>query len=188
MSSFPIHTADNHPDHAVEVIGNVKKKFGFVPSLLGALTESPSAADAYLALGKAMGNSSFTPTERHVVWFTINTIHQCHYCMAAHTAAAKADKVPDDVIETARAGTDYADARLQALKVFTTKMVLERGWVQPADIETFFAAGYTHKNALDVVLAISHKVLSNYTNHLVDTPVDAPFAQHEWTPQSAAAE
>ncbi len=188
MSSFPIHTAESHPDHATEVIGHVKDKYGFVPGLLGALSESPSAAGAYLTLGEAMRNSSFTPTERHVVWFTINTIHECHYCMAAHTGIAKSEKIADDVIDAARAGADYDDARLQALKVFTTKMVLERGWVQPADLDAFFAAGYTRQSALDVVLAISHKVLSNYTNHLVETPVDAPFAQYEWAPPAAAAE
>lgn len=188
MSSFPIHTAESHPEHAAEVIADVKKKYGFVPGLLGALSESPSAANAYLSLGDAVRNSSFTPTERHVVWFTINTIHECHYCMAAHTGIAKAEKIDDDVIEAARAGADYADAKLQALKVFTTKMVLERGWVQPADLEAFFAAGFTHQSALDVITAISQKVLSNYTNHLVKTPVDAPFAQFEWTPTAAAAE
>lgn len=188
MSSFPIHTAESHPEHAAEVIGDVKEKYGFVPGLLGALSESPSAANAYLSLGDAVRNSSFTPTERHVVWFTINTIHECNYCMAAHTGIAKAEKIADDVIEAARTGADYADTRLQALKVFTTKMVLERGWVQPTDLEAFFAAGFTHQSALDVITAISQKVLSNYTNHLVETPVDAPFAQFEWTPAAAAAE
>ena len=158
MSTFPIHTADNHPDHATEVIANVKEKFGFVPGLLGALSESPSPRVRILRSARPWETRPLHRPSAHVVWFTINTIHQCHYCMAAHTAAAKAEKVPEDVIETARAGADYADARLQALKVFTTKMVLERGWVQPADLEAFFAAGYTHKNALDVVLAISHKV------------------------------
>jgi alkylhydroperoxidase family enzyme len=188
VSSFAIHTADNHPEHAEEIIGMIKTKYGFVPGLLGALAESPSAAGAYLALGDALRKSSFTPTERHVVWFTINTIHDCHYCMAAHTGIAKGENIPDDVIETARAGGDYDDPKLQALKVFTTKMAIERGWVRAADIEALFAAGYTHQTVLDVILAVSHKVLSNYTNHVVQTPVDARFAQYQWTPSAAAAE
>lgn len=188
MSKFPIHTAESHPEHAAEVIGTIQKRYGFVPGLLGALSESPSAAGAYLSLGEAVRNSSFTPTERHVVWFTINTLHECHYCMAAHTGIAKSENIPDDVIETARAGSDYADPRLQALKVFTTKMVIDRGWPQPDDLEALFAAGYTHQTVLDVILTISHKVLSNYTNHVVETPVDPPFAQYEWAPAAAAAE
>lgn len=188
MPKFPIHTAENHPEHAADIIGAVKNKYGFVPSLLGALSESPSAAGAYLALGEAMRNSSLTPTERHVVWFTINTIHECHYCMAAHTGIAKGEKIPEDVIETARAGADYAEPGLQALKTFTTKVVLQRGWVDPNDIEELFGFGYTHRTVLDIILAISHKVLSNYTNHVVETPVDAPFKPFEWTPSVAAAE
>ena len=187
MSHFPIHTADDHPDHAAEIIGTVKSKFGFVPSLIGALSESPVAAEAYLSLGQALQNSSFTPEERHVVWFTINTIHECHYCMAAHTGIAKSENISDEIIETARADGVYADPKLQALKVFTTKMVLERGWVQPSDVEELFTAGYTHRTVLDVILAISHKVLSNYTNHVVETPVDAPFAKFEWLPAKEAA-
>ncbi len=188
MSDFPIHSETDHPEHAAEIIGAVKAKYGFVPNLLGALSESPAAAQAYLSLGEALRNSSFTPEERHVVWFTINAIHECHYCMAAHTGIAKGEKISEDVIETARAGTDYADAKLQALKVFTTKMVLERGWVEQTDIDAFLEAGYTRRSVLDVILAISHKVLSNYTNHVVETPVDPQFAAFEWAPARHAAE
>ena len=188
MSQFPIHTEESHPEHAAEVIGKVKASYGFVPNLLGALSESPGAAEAYMSLGAALRDSSLSPQERHVVWFTINTIHGCDYCMAAHTAMAKKEGVADDVIETARAGGDYADQRLQVLKEFTTKMVLERGWVQPAEIDAFLNAGFTQRTVIDIILAISHKVLSNYTNHVVETPVDVPFAKFAWTPAQAAAE
>ena len=188
MSQFPIHTEESHPEHAAEVIGKVKANYGFVPNLLGALSESPGAAEAYMSLGAALRDSSLTPAERHVVWFTINTIHNCDYCMAAHTGIAKAKSIPDDVIETARAGGDYSDPKLQALKEFTTKMVLDRGWVQPGEIDQFLSAGYTRRTVIDIILAISHKVLSNYTNHVVETPVDAAFAKFEWTPAQAAAE
>lgn len=188
MSQFTIHTEDNHSAEAAETITKVKGKYGFVPNLLGALAEAPEAAEAYIALGDALKNSAFTPTECHVVWFTINTYHACDYCMAAHTAIAKGERIADDVIETARADGAYADPKLQALKVFTLEMVRERGWVKPDVIETFLAAGYTRRHVLDVILTISHKVLSNYTNHIVETPLDEPFAPFAWTPASEAAE
>lgn len=188
MSKFPIHTAESHPDHAAEIIGKAKAKYGFVPNLLGAMAESPSAAGAYLHLGEAVRNSSLTPEQRHVVWFTINTIHGCDYCMAAHTGVAKSERIADDVIDAARSGKSYADPKLQALKEFTTKMVLARGWVAPDEIDAFLAEGYTRQTVIDIILAISHKVLSNYTNHVVETPVDEPFAKFAWTPAQAAAE
>ncbi|MEM7774311.1 MAG: carboxymuconolactone decarboxylase family protein [Pseudomonadota bacterium] len=188
MADFTIHTAENHPDAAADIIAKVKGKYGFVPNLIGALAEAPEAAEAYLALGDALQRSAFTPTERHVVWFTINTFHACHYCMAAHTAIAKKDGVADDVIETARTSGDYADPKLQALKVFTLEVVRERGWVKPERVDAFLNAGFSRRHVFDVLLAVSHKVLSNYTNHLVETPVDTPFQPFTWTPAAQAAE
>ena len=39
----------------------------------------------------------------------------------------------------------------------------------------------------EIVTAIAHKVLSNYTNHIVDTPIDDPFRQYKWTKPVANA-
>ena len=166
MSKVLIRSNQSHPEQAAEVIVNVKKKYGLVPSLPGVLSESPVAAEAYLSLGDALRGSQFTPNDRRVVWFTINTLHNCHYCLAAHMRIAKGDEVPRDVIEMARAGGDSADRNLRALRAFTTKMVLERSWAQPFDIKALFAAGYSHRTVLDVILAILLKVLSNYTSHM----------------------
>lgn len=186
MSGFQINTLEDAPEHAKEVLAKVKDKYGFVPNLLGALSEAPQAAEAYLFLGDALRNTSLTTEELHVVWFTVNTIHECTYCMAAHSGIAKRDGVADEVIETARAGTDYADPKLQALKDFTTKMVINRGWVSPEEIEAFLATGYTRQTVLEIILTISHKVLSNYTNHVVETPVDKPFEAFAWQRPMAA--
>jgi hypothetical protein len=39
------------------------------------------------------------------------------------------------------------------------------------------------------VLAVSYKVLSNYTNHIAETPLDEPFEKFHWEePEKAAAE
>ena len=188
MTEFPVHTADSHPAEAGEVISKTQSNYGFVPNLIGALAEAPEAAEAYLALTQALYNSAFTPEERHVVWFTVNAYHGCHYCMAAHTGIAKAEKVSDEVIDIARKAGDYADPKLQALKDFTINMVEKRGWVDPAEVDAFIAAGFTKRHVIDVVLAISHKTLSNYTNHIVGTPVDEAFAAFKWQPTQAAAE
>ena len=59
-------------------------------------------------------------------------------------------------------------------------MVNERGWVEPADLDTLLAAGYSRATALEVVLAIGMKTLSNYTNHIAETPVDKPFEKDAW--------
>ena len=64
-------------------------------------------------------------------------------------------------------------------------MVEKRGWVSAIDAENFLAAGYTKANILDVILAVSFKTLSNYTNHVAETPLDEAFSATEWTPPNA---
>ena len=59
-------------------------------------------------------------------------------------------------------------------------MVRERGNVADAQIETFFAAGYSHRAVLDVILGIAQKTMSNYINHVAVTPVDEVFHPLTW--------
>jgi hypothetical protein len=47
-------------------------------------------------------------------------------------------------------------------------------------------AGDTRRNVLEVVLGVATKVMSNYTNHLVDTQPDKFMAGNEWTRPDAA--
>ena len=175
---FTVHNKETAQDP--QFLAGVEKKYGGIPNLIGILAEAPIAAQAYGALGELLTKASFTPTERHVVWFTINAYHNCEYCMAAHTLIAKGEKVSEDVIETARTVGAYADPKLEALRKFTHSVVDSRGNVDPADLNAFLAAGFTKQNVLEILVAVSHKVLSNYTNHIANTPVDENFQKFAW--------
>lgn len=188
MADFKLHTEADHSPAAADAIAMAKKKYGFVPNLIAGLANEPAAVAAYIQLGDALRATEFSPTELHVLWFTINTYHTCDYCMAAHTGIAKMEKIADDVVETARTGGDYADPKLQALKTFALRMVDSRGYPTEAELNAFFAAGYDQRAVIGVILAIAHKTLSNYTNHVVKTPVDDNFKPFAWSPSSVAAE
>lgn len=188
MTTFSIHSANSAPADSKAQLERIERRRGVIPNLYGVLAEAPIALEAYEALGNLLMRSSFTPTERHVVWFTINAYHDCHYCMAAHTFLAEGEKVADDVIETARAVRSYEDPKLEALRVFTLDLVENRGWASPEALDAFLAAGFTRQNVLELILVIAHKVISNYTNHIVDTPLDDVFSRFAWTkPVSKAA-
>ncbi len=182
MTNFSIYSLETAPPRAEQTAQNVAKKYGSIPNLVGALLEAPEVAQAYVDLGDALKNSAFSAKERHVVWFTINRLHDCRYCMAAHTTMAKGEKIDAAVIEAARGDEDYPNERLNLLKEFTTKMVMNRGWVEPIEVQEFVEAGFSNRHVLDIVLAISHKVISNYTNHLVETPLDDRFSANRWSP------
>jgi hypothetical protein len=52
-------------------------------------------------------------------------------------------------------------------------MVRNRGNVS-SRLEAF-AAGYGEQQVLEIILDYLKKVISNYTNHIANTPVDAAF-------------
>ena len=87
----------------------------------------------------------------------------------------------DDAISTAlRNEAPLPTAKLEALRTFTVQMVRERGNVSDAQMQTFFAAGYGHRAVLDVILGLSQKTMSNYINHVAQTPVDEVFHPLLW--------
>ena len=106
---------------------------------------------------------------------------------AAHSTVSEMQKVPADVIDALRNDTPIADPKLQALQVFTARVHETRGNVTDADLEAFHSAGYTKANILDVILGAGLKTLSNYTNHIAETPLDDVFQANAWPPKTAAA-
>ena len=186
MTQFTIHTQQTAPEASKPFLDKAKNAFGFVPGLLGVLSEAPKALEAYQVLGALFRETSLTATEQHVVWLTINYENDCGYCVPAHTGLAKLDKVPDDVIESLRNGTPIADPKLEALRTFTIQVVQKHGWVTDDDVRAFLDAGYTQQHILEVILGLSHKVISNYTNHVADTPVDSVFKKFAWEKPAAS--
>mgnify|MGYP000111268049 CR=1 FL=1 len=48
-------------------------------------------------------------------------------------------------------------------------------------VEAFLSEGYIEKNILAIILAISVKTISNYSNHVFDTEVDDMFESRFWS-------
>ncbi len=184
MSNFNIHTKETAQTASAELLGNAEKAYGFIPNLLGVFAESPAALKAYLTLGQIFDESSFSPTERQLVILATSRFNECRYCIAVHSVVANLQKVPADVIEAIRNDQPIADSKLEALRTFTTVVIEKRGWVTENDTAAFLAAGYNKAQILEVILGISFKTLSNYANHIADTPLDDAFAAKAWAPVS----
>ena len=89
-------------------------------------------------------------------------------------------KVDDAITEALRNETPLATEKLEALRDFTLSVVRDRGNVNDDAVQAFLDAGFTKRQILEVVLAAAQKVMSNYTNHLANTPIDKPFQKFEW--------
>jgi AhpD family alkylhydroperoxidase len=185
MTTFAMHTLESAPVDAKETLTSVKKAFGTIPNLQAVMAESPELLKAQQALWALFDQTSFDALEKQVVYLTTIYENECSYCMAGHTMLAKMQHLPEDVVTAIREGRPIADAKLQALRSFTSKMVTSRGWASEADVAVFLAAGYTQKNVLEVILGIATKVTMNYVNHVAGTPNDAFMKGFEWTPPRA---
>ncbi len=187
-TSLPRLGLENAEPKGRELLERAKKQLGMIPNLYAAMANAPEALDTYLyGYERFRKESGFTPAEQEVVFLTISYENGCDYCMAAHsTIADTRSGVPRAVTEAIRAGTEIGDPRLRALSEFTRAMLNERGRPDQEDVHFFLQAGFTEKQILDVVLAIAVKTISNYTNHIFETPVDAPFKGREWKPADAA--
>lgn len=188
MSIFTLHTKETAPAESRPLLEASERAFGMLPNLHAVMAASPQHLEAYQKLHEIFQETSLSVTEQTVVWMSINVEHGCHYCVPAHTAIAHMQKVDAGVIDALRNAAPLADARLEALREFTLKVVRQRGDVSAADVQAFLAAGYTSRQVLDIILGVAQKVMSNYVNHLADTPVDAPFRKFDWAPAVSAAE
>lgn len=181
MTTFTFYSADDAPAAARPILAEVRREFGFVPGLLAGLAESPSALKAYLQLTELLDQTSLSPAERHIAALAASVENRCDYCVPAHSHMARSVAGVDDaVVDAARAGQKLPDPRLDALAVFTRAVVQRRGWASDAEMASFLAAGFSRANALDVVLAITLKTLSNYANRIMRTPLDEAFAAEAW--------
>lgn len=181
MTNLKVHTLETAPEASKPFLEGSLKSNGMIPGLHGVLAGSPQLFEAYQTLHKLFTETSFDKEELTVVWQTINVEHGCTYCVPAHTAIANGMKVDPILTEALRNSTAMTTDKLQALHDFTLKMVRERGNVSEQDLQAFYAAGYDEKNVLEIILGLSQKVISNYTNHIAKTPVDKPFEKFAWS-------
>ncbi|QIZ75769.1 carboxymuconolactone decarboxylase family protein [Ferrimonas lipolytica] len=180
MNNFTIHNLDTVPEYSKAKLEQVKKQFGMIPNLLGVLSEAPGILDGYLALHQLFANSSFNAEELTVVWQTINVEHECTYCVPAHTGIAHSMKVDPALTEALRNRQVMPSEKLQVLHDTTLAMVRARGNLTEQQMQTFFDADYTQRQMLEIVLGLSQKVISNYVNHIAETPVDKVYEKFAW--------
>lgn len=180
MTDFRLHDQATAPRDAHDSLAAVQEKYGFVPNLMAIMAEAPPLLQAYLTLSQLLAQSTLSAQERNLLLLAISVANGCDYCVAAHTLGARTAELPDAVIEAVRENTPVADPKLEALRQLAQSVANDRGRPEPAIVRAFFDAGYSQANLLEVILAVGMKTLSNYTNHIANTPLDAAFSTAAW--------
>jgi uncharacterized peroxidase-related enzyme len=181
INGFTIHDTATAPAASVEILDSVQKNWGFVPNLHRVLAESPAALEAYSTLWGIAEKTGFTAQERNIAYLAIIYENECTYCMAGHSNLSRMAKVDPADIAAVRENRPIADAKLEAFRQFAAKVTRQRGAVSEADVAAFKAAGYDNRAVLDLLVLAATKLISNYTNHLAETPNDSFMKGAEWT-------
>lgn len=187
MTTLKVHNIETAPEDSKGLLANSQKAFGMIPGLHGVLAGAPAILEAYQTLHQLFVDSSFNNEELTVVWQTINVEHACHYCVPAHTGIAKMMKVDDTITEALRNETPLDSSKLEALRNTTLAIVRNRGHISQEDLNVFYAVGYEERQLLEIILGLSQKTISNYVNHIANTPVDAGFKKFAWSKENVEA-
>ena len=177
---FPLHDETTAPESARDALAATRRSFGMIPNLERVMATAPALLAAYSGAWDLYDTTSLTPVERQVVYQTANFENDCTYCVPWHTYLAQRAGMPAPDVEALRTGAPLGDPKLQALRVFARSLIHNRGRIGEADLSAFFAAGYGAQQALEVVLGLAIKTMSNFTNAIAGTPLDREVEKLAW--------
>lgn len=180
-STFTAHTLDSAPPASSRMMQATADHLGYLPVGVGLMAESPQMLEGFLKSNALFEAATLDPVAREVLVLTIATRNGCHICVALHTARLVALGASDGLIRALREQRPLDDPRLDAVRVFTLEVVEHTGDVGEKALQAFLEQGYTHRNALEVVLGIGTYTISTLANRLTQAPLDEPLAAYAWS-------
>jgi len=172
MSWFPEHTIESAPPGSRRFMVATQNHLGYLPAATARWAASPHLLEGFGRMTAIFENSTLDPVAREVVVMTVATRNGCHVCVAMHTARLTALEAPPDVIAALRSASPLADERLDAVRVFTLRVLDTAGDVGDDALRAFLASGRTRQNALEVVLGIGTYTMSTLANRLTGAHLD----------------
>ena len=175
---FTEHTAESAPPAARRFLTATQAQLGYLPAGMARMAASPQLVDGFLKLTAIFDSTTLDPVAREVLVMTVATRNRCHICVAMHTAALTALGAGPELIAALRSSDPIPDERLDAIRIFTLRVMDTAGEVGEVALREFLGRGYTTQNALEVVLGIGTYTMSTLANRLTGAPVDDQLAAH----------
>jgi AhpD family alkylhydroperoxidase len=179
--AFTDHTVESAPAGARRFMAATQDHLGYLPAAVARMAASPHLLDGFGRLTAIFEGSTLDPVAREVVVMTIATRNGCHVCVAMHTAALTRLGADAQLIAALRNAAPLGEERLDALRVFTLRLLDTAGEVGDQALQAFLASGYTRQNALEVVLGIGTYTMSTLANRLTGAPIDDSLRGFAWS-------
>jgi AhpD family alkylhydroperoxidase len=181
MSWFPEYTIESAPADSRRFMVATQNHLGYLPAATARWAASPQLLEGFGRMLAIFENTTLDPVAREVLVMTIATRNGCHICVAMHTARLTALGAPAEVIAALREAVPLGDERLEAIRVFTLRVLDTAGEVGDEALRAFLASGYTRQHALEVVLGIGTYTMSTLANRLTEAPLDDQLSAFAWT-------
>jgi uncharacterized peroxidase-related enzyme len=178
---FPLFDENTAPEKAKPILGKTKEEFKMIPNLERTMALAPALLESYVTCWDLFNNTSLSAIERQIVYQTANFENECDYCVPWHTLLSKQAKMTPEDIEALRNGAKLSNSRHEALRIFTQSLIRTHGKIVRSELDNFLQAGYTPEQALEVVLGVAIKTMSNYTNAIAGTPLDDTVKSYQWS-------
>jgi len=177
---FPLFDETTAPQKARPILAKTKEEFKMIPNLERTMALAPTLLESYATCWSLFQSTSLSLIERQIVYQTANFENECNYCVPWHTLLAKQATMNQEDIENLRTGAKLSNSRHEELRRFTQSLIRSQGKVVQSDLDAFYQAGYSSQQALEVILGIAIKIMSNYTNSITGTPLDDAVKSYSW--------
>jgi AhpD family alkylhydroperoxidase len=175
MSTFTQHTIESAPAASRHPMAAAADRLGYLPASVGLLAESPETLDGFLRLSAVFDGCTLDALARETVIMTVAGRNGCQLSLAIHAARLAALGADPSLALALRAAGPLGDARLDAVRAFTLRVLDTTGDVGDPALEEFLRHGFTRRNALEVVLGIGTFTLSTLANRMIAAPLDEPL-------------
>lgn len=107
----------------------------------------------------------------------VSEVNNCIYWLSAHTVVSKLNGFTEEQTIEIRSGNASFDSKLDALVKLTKQLSEKREVGDEALVESFFKAGYSKQNLIDIIVLIGDRTISNILHAVTKVPIEFPLAK-----------
>lgn len=180
MLNYQIHRIETAPEKSKPLLELFTRAVGFVPSLAGAIANSPVLANSLLGLFQNVHGGSFTEAEVQVLLLTNAVTNSCSWAVAFHTALGLKQGLDPADVQAIRERQLPKQRRYAALSGLAKTLIENRGQLTDDDLTAFLEAGFEKEHVLEVVAVVAASTITNYAGKITNPPLEAFLQEHAW--------
>jgi alkylhydroperoxidase family enzyme len=180
MPNYPVQTIASAPEGSKSALEQLKRAFGIVPNIVGAIANSPKLINSLVGLFGQVHSPGLTERENQIVLLTDAVTNSSTYAVAFHTTLALQQGISSEEITAIRERRLPTDKRFAALSALANALIEKRGHLTEPELDSFNAAGFKKEQALEVIAIVAASTITNYTGTIANPPLEDAFQQHAW--------